>query len=251
MLVLVLHTYCILFSWLNLQHQLNWSFDYRERPQILKVFISLTYQKTVFGQTMNFRYISSRILQHCVTTAEACQMKTKPSKVKLSPYCHSLQNIFKHLQIFSSVESVKFYHQCQLLMTHQQTISFLRKSTKIKKKICFYFNIIKSPFVMKNQKLQKLSFARVLYWSNITTWAFLRTLHLTMMFLIFVMVCRECVFPKEKNTNFDFEYIPTMGWVNVEVAKVALWTRHVGFVYHLLNLPLLSLDRSAKFQLFS
>ena len=55
---------------------------------------------------------------------------------------------------------------------------------------------------MKKQKLQKLCFARVLYWSNITTWAFLRTLHLTMMLLIFVMVCRECVFRKEKKHKF-------------------------------------------------
>ena len=44
----------------------------------------------------------------------------------LSIYCQSLQNIFKHLQKLFTVESVKFYHQCQLLRT-RQTISFPRK----------------------------------------------------------------------------------------------------------------------------
>ena len=62
---------------------------------------------------MNFRYIPSGVLQQCVTTGEACQMKTKPSEVKLSPYIvNILSKPPKYFQTFT-----KTFHcgECQIL----------------------------------------------------------------------------------------------------------------------------------------
>ena len=67
-----------------------------EKATNFECFLPIT-NLHISGQTMNFRYIPSGVLQQCVTTGEACQMKTKPSQVKLSPYIVKASKIFSNI----------------------------------------------------------------------------------------------------------------------------------------------------------
>ena len=72
-----------------------------EKTTNFECFLPIT-NLHISGQTMNFRYIPSGVLQQCVTTGEACQMKTKPSEVKLSPYIvNILSKPPKYFQTFT------------------------------------------------------------------------------------------------------------------------------------------------------